>query len=86
MGANRLLHEAKSHPVTLMTLPISVDQLSFCAFSDGLGFGFFATVTGVFCDGALLGGFFATVNSRGFFATVSTGFLRRLEGFFATVK
>ena len=50
------------------------------------GFGFFATVTGFFCDGALLGGFFATVNSRGFFATVLRGFLRRLEGFFATVK
>ena len=46
----------------------------------------FATVTGVFCDGALLGGFFATVNSRGFFATVSWGFLRWLEMFFATVK
>ena len=32
--ANRLLHEAKSNPVTLMTVPISVDRLSFCAFSD----------------------------------------------------
>ena len=51
-----------------------------------MGFGFFATVTGVFCDGGLLGWFFATVSSRRFFATVSRGFLRRLEVFFATVK
>ena len=32
--ASRLLHEAKSNSVTLMTVPISVDRLSFCAFSD----------------------------------------------------
>eukprot|EP00435_Cladocopium_sp_Y103_P018919 s1103_g4.t1 len=32
--ANKVLHEAKSHPVTLMTLPITPDQVTFCAFSD----------------------------------------------------
>ncbi|CAL1129202.1 unnamed protein product [Cladocopium goreaui] len=32
--ANRVLHEAKVHPVTLMTLPIAPEQVTFCAFSD----------------------------------------------------
>ena len=32
--ANKVLAEAKSHPVCLMTLPICPDQVTFCAFSD----------------------------------------------------
>ena len=32
--ANRILHEAKSHPVSLMALPIRPSQVTFCAFSD----------------------------------------------------
>ena len=32
--ANRVLHEAKTNPVTLMTLPISPENVTFCAFSD----------------------------------------------------
>ena len=50
------------------------------------GFGFFATVTGVFGYGAMLEGFFATGNARGFIATVQKVFLRRLGMFFATVN
>ena len=50
------------------------------------GFGFFATVTGVFGHGAMLEGFFATGNARGFIATVQKVFLRRLGRFFATVN
>jgi len=50
----------------------------------GSGFGFFATVTGVFGHGAMLEGFFATGNARGFIATVQKVFSReRLSaGFF----
>ena len=50
------------------------------------GFGFFATVTGVFGYGAMLEGFFATGNARGFIATVQKVFLRRLGRFLATVN
>lgn len=32
--ANKVLHEAKVHKVSLMTVPIAPDQVSFCAFSD----------------------------------------------------
>ncbi|CAL1145947.1 unnamed protein product [Cladocopium goreaui] len=31
---NKILHEAKSHPVSLMVLPIEPKQVTFCAFSD----------------------------------------------------
>ena len=32
--ANRVLYEAKSHPVSLMIVPIKEQQVTFCAFSD----------------------------------------------------
>ena len=51
-----------------------------------MGFGFFATVTGVFGHGAMLEGFFATGTARGFIATFQKVFLRRLGRFFATVN
>ena len=50
------------------------------------GFGFFATGTGVFGYGAMLEGFFATGNARGFIVTVQKVILRRLGRFFATVN
>lgn len=34
MQCNRILHEAKSHPVSLMVLPIEPKRVTFCAFSD----------------------------------------------------
>ena len=34
LEANRLLHEAKSHPVSLMTVPIPEAHVTFCTFSD----------------------------------------------------
>ena len=50
------------------------------------GFGFFAMGTGVFGYGAMLEGFYATGNARGFIATVQKVFLRRLGRLFATVN
>ena len=34
LNANKVLHEAKTHPVTLMALPINAEQVTYCAFSD----------------------------------------------------
>ena len=34
LEANRVLHEAKTHPVAIMILPIAEQGLTFCAFSD----------------------------------------------------
>eukprot|EP00435_Cladocopium_sp_Y103_P063936 s917_g25.t1 len=34
IAANRVLYEAKSHPVSLMIVPIEEHQVTFCAFSD----------------------------------------------------
>ena len=34
ISANRVLYEAKSHPVSLMIVPIKEQQVTFCAFSD----------------------------------------------------
>ncbi|CAE7733941.1 GIP [Symbiodinium pilosum] len=34
MEANKLLHEAKSNPVLLMTVPIQEPHVTFCSFSD----------------------------------------------------
>ena len=34
LEANRVLHEAKVHPVTIMIIPIAEQELTFCAFSD----------------------------------------------------
>eukprot|EP00435_Cladocopium_sp_Y103_P017364 s1359_g4.t1 len=31
---NRILHEAKTHPVSLMVLPIAPEEVTLCAFSD----------------------------------------------------
>ena len=45
------------------------------------GFGFFASVTGVFCYGGLVGGFFATVSVGGFLRQCWGGFLRQWKGF-----
>ena len=45
------------------------------------GFGFFASVTRVFCDGGLVGGFFATVGVGGFLRQCRGGFLRQWKGF-----
>ena len=46
-----------------------------------VGFGFFASVTGVFCYGGLVGGFFATVGVGGFLRQCWGGFLRQWKGF-----
>ena len=32
--ANRILHEAKAHPVSLMVVPIEQSHVTFCTFSD----------------------------------------------------
>ena len=45
------------------------------------GFGFFASVTGVFCYGGLVGGFFATVGVGVFLRQCWGGFLRQWKGF-----
>ena len=34
MEASKLLHEAKSNPVSLMTVPIQEPHVTFCSFSD----------------------------------------------------
>jgi hypothetical protein len=34
VSANKVLYEAKSNKVSLMTVPIAPDQLTYCAFSD----------------------------------------------------
>ena len=46
-----------------------------------MGFGFFASVTGVFCYGGLVGGFFATVGVGGCLRQCWGGFLRQWKGF-----
>ena len=45
------------------------------------GFGFFASVTGVFCYSGLVRGFFATVGVGGFLRQCWGGFLRQWKGF-----
>ena len=45
------------------------------------GFGFFASVTGFFCYGGLVEGFFATVGVGGFLRQCWGGFLRQWKGF-----
>ena len=45
------------------------------------GFGFFASVTGVFCYSGLVSGFFATVGVGGFLRQCWGGFLRQWKGF-----
>ena len=72
---------------TLHTLHFTLNTLHSTLYIPHFaGLGFFATVTGVFGYGAMLEGFFATGNARGFIATVQKVFLQLLWKFFATVN
>ena len=75
-------HKKKTPAKNQLThLLLSHRTWSFLANMQILGFGFFASVTGVFCYSGLVRGFFATVGVGGFLRQCCDGFLRQWKGF-----